>query len=80
MACLKQIWGEKRCAHSEQRKKHLKEENYTLKGKGLSLKGDLQEKTLICCGAVSKDVFNSYGVWLEVQSTCIDFNGRKNTH
>lgn len=36
-----------------------REGNYNLKGKDLSLKGDLQEKgTLRCCGAVSKDVFS----------------------
>lgn len=58
-----------------------REENYNLKGKDLSLKGDLQEKiTLICCGAVSKDVFSNYGVpWLLIQSTCINFNGRRIT-
>lgn len=78
MVCLKHIQGEKTHAHSGQRKR---EENYNFKGKDLSLNGDLQEKrTLTCCGAVSKDVFSNYGVsWLEVQSTCIDFNGRKIT-
>lgn len=58
-----------------------REENYNFKGKALLLKEDPQEKrTLICCGAVSKDVLSNYDVpWLGVQSTCTDFNGRKIT-
>lgn len=75
MVYLKKIQGEKSRARSEQKKKWLKrEENYNLKGKDLLLrkKGG--------CGAVSKDVFSNYNVsWLEVQSTCIDFKGRKIT-
>lgn len=82
MACLKQIQGEKTRAYSRQRRKCLKERKITiLKEKALLLKEDPQEKrTLICCGAVSKDVLSNYDVpWLGVQSTCIDFNGRKIT-
>lgn len=81
MACLKTDPGRKDTCSFRTKEKVFERGKLQFKRKDLSLKEDLQEKrTLICCGAVSKDALSNYDVsWLEVQSTCIDFNGRKIT-